>query len=528
MQLTVFNWFLAFLPVLVVLILMVVARWSGSRAGAASWFAAIAVAVLAFGAGPKLIAYTQVKAILLSLDILYIVWTALLLFHSANEAGAVRIIGRKLPSLTSSRTFQGLLLAWLFASFLQGMSGFGVPVAVTAPLLVGLGFTPLQAVVMACMGHGWAVNFGSMATSFQTLLAVTGLPGSFLAPESAILCGLASLASGSVVAYVAGGWKGLRHNFSAIVVLGLLMAAVQYGLVTQGLWTVGSTGAGMAGLLAGVGMARLPWFNGRDHEHPETDHGEELLSSKNRPRSVWVALSAYAVLVSLSFAVGLIEPLDRALSTLRVTLYIPELSTSYGWVNPAGPAHWISILNHPGTLILVSSIIAFLIYKQAGYYQPGALKNILRQTAAGSVNASLGIAAMVGMAVVMSSSGMTSLLAEGLSRSFGASFYPLVAPLIGAMGAFITGSNNNSNVLFALLQQRTAELLGLSTSLILSAQTAGGSLGSVMAPAKVIVASSTVGLGDKEGEVMGPILFYGILPVLLISLLTFLFATVQP
>jgi len=125
---------------------------------------------------------------------------------------------------------------------------------------------------------------------------------------------------------------------------------------------------------------------------------------------------------------------------------------------------------------------------------------------------------MVGMAVIMSHSGMTNLLAEGLSASFGAALYPAVAPFIGALGAFITGSNNNANVLFAVLQMRTAELLGLPVPLILGAQTAGGSLGSVMAPAKVIVGCSTVGLGDNESVVMGKILVYGLVPVAIVAI----------
>src|SRR5574341_204146 len=130
MPLTLLNWLLAFSPVLVVLILMLGLRWGGSRAGAVAWFITIAVAGLAFGAGPELIGYTQARAALLTLDVLYIVWMALLLFHVADEAGAVQIIGSALPRLTGDRMMQGLLLGWLFASFLQGMGGFGVPVAV--------------------------------------------------------------------------------------------------------------------------------------------------------------------------------------------------------------------------------------------------------------------------------------------------------------------------------------------------------------------------------------------------------------
>jgi lactate permease len=521
MTLNLVSWLLALLPVVVVLVLMLGLRWGGSKAGAASWFVTILVAALAFGAGARLIAYSQVKAVLLSLDVLYIIWTALLLFHIADEAGAVRIIGQTLPALTPDRMMQGLLLGWLFASFLQGMGGFGVPVAVSAPLLVGLGFQPVQAVIMACIGHGWAVNFGSLATSFQTLLAVTGLPGEFLAPDSAILLGISSFACGAIVAYVGSGWRGLLRSLPAVAVLGLVMSVTQYLLVTNGLWTLGATGAAMVGLVVGVGLTRLPFYR-RNHT-PETEAPVQNRGD-GKKRTLLVSFTAYAVLVIMAFAINLIPPLNELAGRAKLILYFPELTTGLGWMTPAEAGRTISLFDHPGAILLYSSIIAFFVYSRAGYYQAGALKRILQRVSKGAVNSSLGILAMVGMAVLMSHSGMTNLLAQGLSESFGKSIYPAVAPLIGALGAFITGSNNNSNVLFAALQQRTAELLGLSVSLILAAQTAGGSLGSVMAPAKVIVGCSTVGLGDNEGLVMGRILIYGLIPVLVVALFAMLLA----
>ena len=210
-----------------------------------------------------LIGYSQAKAILLTLDVLYIIWTALLLFHIADEAGAVKAIGRAVPRLTADRTMQGLLLGWLFASFLQGMGGFGVPVAVAAPLLVGLGFTPVQAVIMACIGHGWAVNFGSLATSFQTLMAVTNLPGEILAPESSLLLGSSAFACGAIVAFVAGGWKGLLRTLPAVLVLSAVMGVTQHLLVTNGLWTLGATGGAMVGLLVGFVITRIRFIAAR-------------------------------------------------------------------------------------------------------------------------------------------------------------------------------------------------------------------------------------------------------------------------
>lgn len=520
MSLNLLTWLLALSPVIVVLILMLGMRWGGSKAGAVAWLAAVLAAVIFFGAGPRFIAYTQAKAILLSLDVLYIIWTALLLFHIADEAGTVRMIGSALPALTPDRAMQGLLLGWLFASFLQGMGGFGVPVAVAAPLLVGLGFTPVQAVLMACLGHGWAVNFGSLATSFQTLLAVTNLPGELLGPPSAVLLGISSLFCGLLVALVGAGWQGLKRTWWAVVILSAVMGLTQYGLVVARIWTLGATGASLVGLVVGFALTRLPVFRngpGKANLGGVDEHG--------RKRSLPVAFSAYAILVVLAFGINLITPLRDFLDQFQVTLQFPEMSTALGWVVPAESGRKIDLFGHPGAILLYSSVIAYGIYARAGYFKPGALKRILTPVARGAVNSSLGIVAMVGMAVIMSNTGMTNLLAEGLGRSFGPAFYPVVAPFLGALGAFITGSNNNSNVLFGALQMRTAELLGLSVPLILAAQTAGGSLGSVLAPAKVIVGCSTVGLGDNESVVMRPILLYGLFPIAGVAVLTIIFLT---
>ena len=524
-ELNFFNWILALAPVLIILVLMLVFRWGGSRAGAVSWFAAIAIAMLFFGAGLRLVAYAQAKAVLLSLDVLYIIWTALLLFHTADQAGAVRVIGLTLPRLTADRTMQGLLIGWLFASFLQGMGGFGVPVAVAAPLLVGLGFHPVQAVVMACIGHGWAVNYGSLATSFQTLMAVTGLPGELLAPDSAWLLGLSCYACGAIVALVAGGWKGLLRSLPAVAVLATIMAVSQYLLAVNGLWNLGATGSAMLGLLAGFGLCRLPFYRGGSggKASAQANFGG-LNGGDGKPRSLLVSVSAYAVLVLITFAVNLIQPLNAFLDQVQINLNFPELTTALGFSTPAGPGRALNLFGHTGSILLYSSLIAYFIYKRAGYYQPGAAIRIADKMVKGAVNSSLGILAMVGMAVVMSHAGMTNLLALGMSRSFGREAYPLVAPFIGGLGAFITGSNNNANVLFAVLQMRTAELLGLSVPLILGAQTAGGSLGSIMAPAKVLVGCSTVGLSDQEGRVMAQVIRYGLAPIALVALATWLAA----
>ena len=484
-SLSIWNWLLALSPVLVVLILMLVLRWGGSRAGAAGWFAAVIVSLLFFGANFEVLAVAQVKALLLSLDVLFIIWSALLLFNIAREAGAIRMIAKALPGLTKDRVMQSLLIGWLMVSFLQGMGGFGVPVAVVAPILVGLGFAPVQAVVMASIGHGWGVTFGSLASSFQSLMAVTGLPGEVLAPMSAVLLGIACVPSGLLVAVIGSGWRGLKRAVLPVLIISFVMGTVQYGLVTNGMWTLGTTGASLAGL--GV---MLLWLRISPADEKPYMSRKVVSTDDSQGKSLWMSLFAYGLLVFLAFAINLIQPVEKILSQVGLTLYFPETQTQYGWVIPAGPGRVIEPFAHPGAILLYTCVIAYVIYRWTGTIQRGRLGVIFQGVFKSGVKSSLGILAMVGVASIMMHSGMTYLLAQGFSLIFNAAVYPAVAPFIGALGAFITGSNNNSNVLFAVLQQTTAELMGLSVPLILAAQTAGGALGSVLAPAKVIVGCS--------------------------------------
>jgi lactate permease len=134
----------------------------------------------------------------------------------------------------------------------------------------------------------------------------------------------------------------------------------------------------------------------------------------------------------------------------------------------------------------------------------------VQKTVRSAIPSSIGILSMVGFAVVMANSGMTYILAEGLGRAAGP-LYPFVAPFIGLLGAFMTGSNTNSNVVFAPLQQQAAALLGMNALVILGAQTTGGALGSMLAPAKLIVGCSTAGLAGQEGEVLKKTLWPGLL-----------------
>ena len=501
------NFLLALTPILLILILMVGLRWSAAKAGAAGYLAALVIAVLFFGAGRDLLAYAHVKALLLTLDVLMIIWAAFLLYRVADEAGAIRTIGEALPFLTTDLGMQALIIGWVFASFLQGVGGFGVPVAVIAPLMISLGFEPLAAVVIPSIGHGWSVTFGSLGSSFQALMASTGLPGSAIAPAAGLFLGMAGLLGGWMVAHAVAGWPAVRRLFFPVLILGAGMGTVQFLVAVAGLWNIAAFAGSVAGLVIVFPLAR------RMRSQGQINHGAFDV------RALLIALTGYALLVLIILAVQLIPAVEDFLGQVVLQLDFPELKTSLGFTTLAGSGRKIVLFRHTGILLLYASGLAYLIYRKVGLYAPGAIKRILDGTLRRVLSSSVSIASMVTMTVIMEHAGMTDTLARGLAGGAGALF-PVMAPWLGGLGAFMTGSNTNSNVVFGALQLHTARFLGYSAAIILAAQTAGAALASVMAPTKVVVGASTAGLEGQEGEIVRRLSVYTVLLLLLTSLLT--------
>lgn len=514
MELNVVNWTLALSPVLTVLVLMVGAGWGGGKAGSAGFLLALALALTAFGGDATLALVAIGKAALLAVDVLYIVWMALFFYNVTNEAGAVALIGRSLPRLTSDRAAQSLLIGWVFVSLLQGVGGFGVPVAVVAPLLVGLGYTATQAVIMAALGHGWAVTFGSLGTSFVALTAVTGLPGEALAHDAALILGFACLISGALVAFVSAGWGGFLRSIPMLALVGGAMGLTQWWVATRGIWTLGSTSGALAGAFVAVLYVLSPLHRGgAERAKP---------AAEDRGRSLVLALAAYGVLLLMAFALNLIAPLEQLMDSFAIQLEFPAVATEFGWAVPAETGRKISIFGHAGAILFYAGLIAFLLYRAAGYFEsPTVWPEIWSKVRSSALKSTVSILALVAMASLMTHTGMTQIIARGISETVDAEIYPLFAPFIGTLGAFMTGSNTNSNVVFGALQQETAALLALSASIILAGQTAGASLGSVLAPAKIIVGCSTVGLSGQEGPVIRRMLLLGLIPVLFVALMTY-------
>ncbi len=301
---------MAILPILLILILMLGLRWGAVRASIAGYLVALAIAVFYFGGGLELLAYAHVKALLSSLDVLLIIWAAFLFFRVTDEAKAITQLGEALPHLTADRGMQALVIGWGFASFLQGVGGFGVPVAVVAPILSGLGFSPMAAILIPSIGSGWAVTFGSLGSSFQALLATTGLTSTDLAFPAAVFLGVAALFTGLMVMHVTEGWRGVVRLAIPALILGLVMGSVQLLVAVKGPWNTAAFIGSMAGLLISFGLARL--YRGK-----QGDRG------KLEVKLLVVALSGYAILIVITLLVQMIPAVKHLLGGVVIKVKSP-------------------------------------------------------------------------------------------------------------------------------------------------------------------------------------------------------------
>jgi len=489
------NWMIAIIPVGFLLLSMLLLKWSGSKAGAASWFLAVILSIIFFGANFDVIMSGITKGLWTTIWVLYVIWPAMLLYNVVEKTGGFKRIGKGITALTNDKVMQLFLIGWIFPSFLQGVCGFGAPVAVAAPLLVGLGFPVVIAAAVPLIGHSWSVTFGSMGSSYFAASLMTGFDSVNMrgfAIWGALLLGIACVITGLCIAFIYNGWKSLRRYFFYAVVIGLVMGGV-LNLMVRVEPAVGSFSAGIAGMIIGCLICKVS-----TRLHPE-----QKLKSEPGEMSLAMGFGPYLILIVLVLGILLPPPLRAwAKNTLVISFPFPEIKTNLGFITEMTKGHSpLKLLAHPGSYITVCAIIGSFIYKAKNFWPKRTWSIVLKSCVKQTVPGTLAISSMVIMSIVMLESGMTTLLAHGTANAAGA-FYPIVASWVGVLGAFMTGSGTASNVLFSAFQRDVALLIGVSPWILLAAQTAGGSIGNMICPFNVVLGATTTGSIGREGEIM--------------------------
>ena len=529
-------WLASFTPLLILLVLLVWRRWSTSAAAPIALAAAVLVALLLFETPLRTLAVAAGKGIWDAIFILYVIWPALILYNTANEAGTFDSIQTGIRRFIPDRLLVVLVISWVLSSFIQGVAGFGTPLAVTAPLMVGLGVKPLYAVLLPLLGRAWANTFGSLGASWLAILTVVDLPNQTLTLVYAgILLWIPELTAGLAIAFIYGGWWAIKRGAPAIALISLLQGGVQLVAVPF-LPVIGNFLASSAALGGALLISRLALYRQEDEREPnrifrktadqenaaeaasETDerpakngepHGEALArvsppASRERRPSLAVAFAPYAILGVLALIVLLIPPVNAFLARLQIGLPFPETTTGYGLERPATPAYAaFAPFTHPGTLLLFSSFAGYLLFRSRGLYSRAMNpRTILARSAEDALPATTAVVALLLMSKVMDHSGEITVLALGITTVASDVVYLAASPFIGLLGAFITSSNTASNILFAPLQATAAQAEGLPVELAIAAQTAGAATGNAIAPSDILLGATAVGMPQSLGAIL--------------------------
>jgi lactate permease len=473
---------------------IVVLRWPATRAAASSWLVAMVVGLLVFQTPIRGLAVASAKGLSFSLFVLLIVWSALFMYNLADRLGAVQVIAASLSGLTHDPLLRVLLLAWTFSGFLQGIAGFGAPVAAVAPILVALGVNPLIAVVSTMIGHSWAITFGSMGSSYFAIQIATRLPGDVIGPWMAAMFWLPTVATGACVLHVNGGWRGVAAGMPTVAIVGTAMAAGMLALNLIGAAQISS----MLPALAGCGLI---WLLSRGRGRAAATKSQVSLPASGAHQLTFhTAFLPYYILIALTI-VAQVPQVQAATSGLFFGLSYPATETGLGYRAAAEVGYAkVRLANHPAPLILLASAIAYPCYRALGLWKAGAAAYAIATTAKRSINSGLAIVFMVMMALVVNDTGMANVLAREILAGTGQAF-PMLSPYLGVLGSFITGSNTNSNVMFGPLQVQTAYALTVSAVVIAAAQSIGGSIGAGISPDKAVLGAAVTGQVGRESEI---------------------------
>ncbi len=529
---------LAVAPILVVLVLLVIMRLPAKISMSVAYLVTAMLALFVWQASGAQVAAATVNGIIVALTLLFIVFAAILLLNTLKEGGAIVAIRKGFMDISPDRRIQAIIVAWLFCSMVEGSSGFGTPSAIGAPLLLALGFPAMACVMAVLIIQSTPVSFGAVGT--PVLLGVwTGINDKEditqaiapLSPESYLLqitanIGLIHAVVGFLIPLILVAFLtrffGEKRSFVEglkvwpFAIFAGLSFTIPYFLVAKYLGPeFPSLVGGFIGLMIVLPAAKRGFLMPKEifHFAPRAKWDKDWLGSLPEekyddtiaPRfSLVRAFSPYLIVIALLIITRVVAPLKAFLTGNSTTI---EFSNLFGTTISSK----VQLAYSPGTILIISSLICILLFKMKAQ----AIKRSWGHSAKTMVAAAPALLFSVPMVQVFINSGsaadvanalpaMPILLAESASGAF-QNAWPLVSPWIGAMGAFIAGSNTVSNMMFSYFQWSTASQIGFDTNLaaqVVALQAVGGAAGNMIAVHNVVAACAVVGLIDKEGYVI--------------------------
>jgi lactate permease len=541
--------FLAALPILSVFLLLVLLRWPAVRAMPIAYGITVALALSIWKMPGVAVAAATCKGLMICLMLLWIIFGAIVLLTTVQRSGAIAVIRRGFMDISPDRRVQAIIVAWLFGSFIEGAAGFGTPAAICGPLLLALGFPAMAACTVALIIQSTPVTFGAVGTPI-----IIGM-GESLSADAFTAAVNAGLADNRAVLHDIGVFAALPHAIAGTFIPLVLVCVMTRFFGARRRWRDGlgvwkfalfagaafttpylalavllgpefpSLVGSLIGLAIVVPAARrkfllhnvTPWdFPPRDQWEPQWIG---RLSVNNhltaRPMPLWRAWSPY-VLVALLLAA-------TRLPSLPVKHWLTSAFVTVTWSNifDTGLSQSISPLYLPGTIFMLASLAAFGLHRM----QPADFAAAWHDAARMLAKPAFALVFAVSLVWVFIASGINESAAAGGTKldsmplvlaaavaDLAGRAWPCFAPAIGALGAFVAGSNTVSDMMFAMFQYGVADNTGTPHLVILGLQAFGGAGGNMITVHNVVAAAATVGLAGVEGalirKTVWPLFYY--------------------
>jgi len=528
----------AVLPLLTLFVLLGGVRMKAQWAALISLGVAMLVALIVYGMpiGQTTLSATEGAAFGL-FPIMWIVVTAIWVYNMTVETGHFAVLRRSFGAVSDDQRVQAVIVAFCFGALMEALAGFGTPVAISAVMLIALGFRPIKAASVALVANTAPVAFGAIAIPITTLAEVTGLDqgdlGSMVGRQTPFLALIVPL----ILIGMVDGRRGIRQTWPVAVIGGLAFAVGQFACSNFISVELTDIVASLFSTACIVGFLRIwqpgeplraevtgrfarPAVAGGESHNPamEREIARRDDTQKDPPAEVVRAYAPYLIIIAV-FSIVQIGAIKDALakSPWTTTFQWPGLDV----VTPDGePLSSLTFnfnwLPAAGTLMLISGLITMAVLGVG----PGRALRVFGQTLDQLKWAIVTVAAVLALAYVMNQSGQTITL--GLWAAGAGGFFAFLSPLIGWLGVAVSGSDTSSNALFGALQVTAAKDAGISQTLLAAANSSGGVLGKMISPQNLAIGAAAVGLAGREGDLFRKVLVWSLVLVLLMCVLVYL------
>ncbi|MBA2516327.1 MAG: L-lactate permease [Solirubrobacterales bacterium] len=529
----------AALPLLTLFILLGGLKFKAQWAALISLAVALGVAIIVYGE-PVGQAFDSalLGATFGFFPIMWIVINAIWIYNMTVASGHFQVLRRSFATISDDQRVQAVIIAFCFGALLEALAGFGTPVAITAVMLIGLGFTPIKAASVALVANTAPVAFGAIAIPIITLAEITGLPkedlGAMVGRQTPLIAVFVPL----ILVGVVDGIRGLRQAWPAALAGGLTFAVAQFlcsNYISVELTDIVASllGAGAIVLLlrfwrpseplvgevpAGAGGPQ-PAMAGAATSDPAFESEVRGRNGKDTLGEVFRAYAPYLIVIVI-FGLAQLGPIKDALASATKTFTWPGLDVR----NSKGEAlasatfnfNWLAAA---GTLLLLCGLLTMLVLRMS----PGRALKAYLATLDQLKWAIVTVMSVLALAYVMNQSGQTTTIGLWLAGAGG--IFAFLAGIIGWLGVAVTGSDTSSNSLFGALQVAAAKESGLSPTLMAAANSSGGVMGKMISPQNLAIGAAAVGMAGQEGELFRRVVGWSLLLLLIMCCLVYLQST---